>query len=36
MSFVAFCGAFGFLIDGANGCAIGVIVGASVLGAIQL
>lgn len=36
MSFVAFCGAIGFLIGGANGCATGVIVGASIWGAIQI
>jgi hypothetical protein len=36
MSFVAFCGAIGFLVGGANGCATGVIFGASILGAIQI
>lgn len=36
MSFVAFCGAIGFLVGGANGCATGVIIGAVLLGAIQV
>lgn len=36
MSFVAFCGAVGFLISGPVGCAVGVIVGALIIGVCHL
>lgn len=36
MPFVAFCGAVGFLFGGGIGCAVGVIVGAVILGIVYL